>query len=537
MLPKPRSLSSRIVSLSVIGAVLGSCALAACSTSSSPGTSASGGTIPQFTVGFDPAVSTLNFAKSNIGYQLGGLALEPLLIAEKSGKLKPWLAQSWKQTNPTTYVYNIRHGVKFSDGTTLTAADVAFSLNYYRHPGSLDAYNFPTTLKSITATGPETLTVTLTKPDAAWAVVPAGDNMGIFEKKFFEAHKSSFGQPGTGVMGTGPWEFTSYNGTSSAELKANPHYWGGKVNIKKVSVQFFSSETSEALAFRQGAIDLAFPIDNKAFASTGGIKLTTVPSYAVQGCFFMNVLQKPFNNLHVRRAIAYALNRTALISAWGGYATPVYQFLTAGLLENIGTPAQVAAALKSVPTYPYNLAKAKAEMAQSPYPHGVNATISVEGSGSYPNVSQAIAAELAKIGIHLKLQVMTIDQQTANETSANRQGILTNFTYSGAVSRDPGEAFDFQMGSSNISAGNWNTMNWAPPSMDKLIAEGFATTDNAKRLKIYQQIDIAYAQAAPFIPLFNQDATVALGSAYTWPSFNGYWYDLGPWLLGVSKKS
>ena len=360
--------------------------------------------------------------------------------------------------------------------------------------------------------------------------------MGIFEKKFFEAHKSSFGQPGTGVVGTGPWEFTSYNGTSSAELKANPHYWGGKVKIKKVSVQFFSSETSEALAFRQGAIDLAFPIDNKAFASTAGIKLTTVPSYAVQGCFFMNVLQKPWNNIHVRRAVAYALNRTALISAWGGYATPVYQFLTAGLLENIGTPAQVNAALKSVPTYPFNLSKAKAEMAQSPYPHGVNATISVEGSGSYPNVSQAIAAELAKIGIHLKLQVMTIDQQTANETSANRLGILTNFTYSGAVSRDPGEAFDFQMGSSNISAGNWNTMNWAPPSMDKLIAEGFATTNNAKRLKIYQQIDIAYAQAAPFIPLFNQDATVALGSAYTWPSFNGYWYDLGPWLLGVSKK-
>ena len=76
------------------------------------------------------------------------------MIAEKSGKLEPWLAQSWKQVNPTTYVYNIRHGVKFSDGNELTAADVAFSLNYYREPGSLDAYNFPTTLKSITATGP-----------------------------------------------------------------------------------------------------------------------------------------------------------------------------------------------------------------------------------------------------------------------------------------------------------------------------------------------------------------------------------------------
>jgi len=520
---------------------LGSCALAACSTSSSgdsaSGGSASGSTISQFTVGLDPAVTTLNYDKSNAGYLLGGLVLEPLLIASKSGKLVPWLASSWKQVNPTTYVYNIRRGVKFSDGDALTATDVAFSLNYYRQPGSLDAFNFPTTLKSITATGPYTVTVRLSQPDASWAVVPAGDPLGIFEKKFYDEHKSTFGQPGTGVMGTGPWAFTSYNGTTSATLKANPYYWGGKVKIKTVSVQFFSSETSEALAFRDGEIDLAFPTNNRAFASTAGVSLTTVPSYAIQGGFYMNVLQKPWNNLRVRLAVAYALDHSALIQAWGGYATPIYQFLTAGLLENIGSPAEVASALKSVPTYQYNLARAKAEMAASPYPHGVDATISVEGAGSYPNVSQAVAAELAQIGIHLKLDVMTADQQIANMTSGNRQGILGTFTYGVAVSRDPGEAFAYSMGSSNISAGNWNSMNWAPTSVDNLINEGFATTNDTARLRIYGQIDTAYAQAEPFVPLFNEDATVALASGYTWPSFNGFYQDLGPWLLGVSKKN
>ncbi|GEM_PF-3376581 len=535
MKPSSGKRVSKFAPLPAVGALLiAAGALAACS-SGSPGGSATGKTIPQFTVGMDPAVSTLNYDKSNIGYQLGGLVMEPLLIASKSGKLVPWLAQSWKQTSPTTYVYNIRHGVKFSDGDTLTATDVAFSLNYYRRPGSLDAYNFPTTLKSITATGPYTVTVTLTKPDAAWAVVPAGDPMGIFEKKWYEEHQATFGQPGTGVMGTGPWVIRSYNGTTSAELTANPHYWRGPVNIKKVSVQFFSSETSEALAFRDGEIQLAFPIDNKAFASTAGIKLTAVPSYAVQGQFAMNVLQPPFNNVHVRLAVAYALNRADLINAWGGYADPVYQFLTAGLLENIASPAQVESVLKTVPVYTYNLAKAKAEMAQSPYKHGVSATISVENAGSYPNVSQAIQAELAKIGIHLKLDVMTIDAQTANMTSANRKGILTAFTYSGSVSRDPGEAFDFQMGQANISAGNWNTDNWAPPAVNNLINEGFLTTDNAKRLQIYGEIDKAYAEAVPLVPIFNEEATVALASGYTWPDFNGYYYDLGPWLLGVSR--
>jgi ABC-type transport system substrate-binding protein len=151
-------------------------------------------------------------------------------------------------------------------------------------------------------------------------------------------------------------------------------------------------------------------------------------------------------------------------------------------------------------------------------------------------VSQAIQAELGAIGIHLKLNVMTVDAQNANLTGANRPGILALFTYSGSVSRDPGEAFDFQMGKSNISAGNWNVDNWAPTPVNNLINQGFATTNNAARLRIYGQIDTAYAQGAPFIPLFNEDATVALNSAYSWQQFNGYYYDLGPWLLGVNKK-
>ena len=321
----------------------------------------------------------------------------------------PWLAQSWKQTNPTTYVYNIRHGVKFSDGTPLTAADVAFSLNYYRHPGSLDAYNFPTTLKSITATGPETLTVTLTKPDAAWAVVPAGDNSGDLREEVSRptSRPSAARHRRRRYRAVGVPELQRH---VKRRTEGEPALLGRKGQHQEGLGAVLLQRDQRSPAFRQGAIDLAFPIDNKAFASTGGVKLTTVPSYAVQGCFFMNVLQKPCNNIHVRRAVAYALNRTALISAWGGYATPVYQFLTAGLLENIdpsagGRRAQVG---PDLPVQPGQGQGRDGAVTVSARRERDNQR---RESGSYPNVSQAIAAELAKIGIHLKLQVMTIDQQ------------------------------------------------------------------------------------------------------------------------------
>lgn len=534
---KSKRARSAIVSLPAVGALLlGGLALNVGTAGAAQRASSRAPAIPSFTVGLNPPETTLNYDSSNIGYFLGGLVMEPLLIATKTGKLKPWLAQSWAEANPTTYVYHIRHGVKFSNGQALTATDVAFSLNFYRKKGSLNAYNFPPTVKSITATNRYTVTVSLKQADSAWAVVPAGDQLGIFEKSFYEAHKSTFGQPGTGVMGTGPWEITSYNGTSSAQLKANPHYWNGTVPIKQLSVKFFSNTTSEALAFRDGEIDLAFPSDNKGFAATAGSKLIDVSSYAVQGGFWMNVLQKPWTNVDVRRAVAYALTRKALISAWGGYAKPAYTFIGSGFLQTLGSKAQIRQALSSVPVYRYNLAKAKAEMAQSPYPNGVKATISVENSGSYPNVSQAIAAELAKIGIHVTLDVMTADAQTANLTGSTRAGILACFTYDGAVSRDPGEAFDFSMGTANATAGNWNTTNWAPSAVNKLIGEGFSTTNHAKRLQIYSQLDAQYAEAVPMVPLFNEDATLALASQYTWSSYNGFFYDLGPWLLGVKAK-
>jgi peptide/nickel transport system substrate-binding protein len=62
--------------------------------------------------------------------------------------------------------------------------------------------------------------------------------------KFFEAHKSTFGNPGTLIMGTGPWELDSFDPTSGAELAANPSWWGGKVPIQHISVKIFSNETS-----------------------------------------------------------------------------------------------------------------------------------------------------------------------------------------------------------------------------------------------------------------------------------------------------
>jgi peptide/nickel transport system substrate-binding protein len=521
-----------VVGLIMAAALLATASCGGGAGDGSPGNK--GGSIKVLRVGSTPA-STLNYNKSNLGYRgLGNLVLEPLLVLDRRGTPQPWLAKSWQRTTPTTYVYHLRQGVKFSDGKELTAEDVAFALNFYRQPGSANASNFPTTLKSISATGKYTVQVTLSEPNVAWAVVPARAQLGIFQKSFYEKNKASFGQPGTGVVGTGPWKLDQFDPTSGAKLTAHSSYWGGSVPIQSITWTFFSSETSAATAFRAKQLDVFFPSENRAFASTAGTDLIAAPNVGDYGQFVMNVLTPPWNDVHVRRAVAYALDKQALIQAWGGYAEPTDYFIPSELLTNLGSKAQVDQALAGVPKYPHDLAKAKAEMAQSAYPNGVDVTIGLPNLGSaFRNVPQAIVPQLAKIGIRAKFKEASQEAFIGIVLGSDRKAIPALFTTVGAVSPDPGGAFGFAIGSANASAGNWNVSNWSTGKVDKLISDGFATSDPAKRLGIYAEMNKEFATNVPFVPLFRPQATLALSSQYAWPSFDGFWRYGKPWALHV----
>lgn len=522
------SLVKLAVALLVAGACVGVASAAA-------GRSAE--SISNFRVG-STTISTLDYDKSNSGYYygMGQLVLEPLVVLSKAGKIQPWLASSWNQSSPTTFVYHLRRGVKFSDGAPLTARDVVFSLNYYRKQGSANSYNFPSTLKAITAVGSSTVKIAFTAPNAAWAVIPTGAQLGIFEEKFYEQHKGTFGQPGTGVVGTGPWQISKFDPTSGATLTTNPHYWHGAPAIKQISWTFYSSETSEALAFRSGEIDLAFPSDNKSFASTAGTKLVTAPGEQLEITLSMNTLVAPWSDLHVRRAVAYAINRRALIQAYGGYAQPAYTLIPPVLLRQLGSQSQVDAALKGVPTYPYSVAKAKAELKKSAFPNGAKVTLAALNQPAIVNMTQVLKSQLAAVGIQATIKVENVDPNTAEITGSDRKAVQSQIAPYGGVSPDPGGIYDYALGSKNASSGNWNASNWSNPVVDKLIAQGFAATKPSTRLRIYGQLLEELGQNEPYVPIAMVNGTVALASKYTWPTFDSFWANLGPWALGVHAR-
>jgi peptide/nickel transport system substrate-binding protein len=501
--------------------------------SAAPSSSGSAAAIPLLREGLGSSFPTLNIAKTIQASQIDVMGLETLLKFGPQGQLEPDLATSWEQTSPVTYVYHLRHGVKFWDGHPLTAADVAYSLNFERAADSQVAFAY-SSVKNITASGPSTVVVTLAEPDASWQYTPAEYTSEVFEMKFAEDHKSDFGNAGVLVMGTGPWEIDSFDPTRGAELSANPHWWGGKVPIQRISFTFFSSPTSEALAFRSGEIDLAPDVtDPQAFASTSGAKLVTTPSCA-DAMFSMNTTIAPWSDVHVRRAVAYALNRSDIIAANGGYATPIYTYFPPQLLSSLASQSQINSLLASIPLYQYNLAKAKQEMAESAYPHGVSATITQVSSGAQLNVGEVIAAELAKIGIKVQIKTLSVVAWQAMETGPDG-GRASSFMTNGCFNPDPNGYAD-NLGTQNLAAGEWNDADYAPPAVNKLLAASIATSNHAARFAVYSQLFQTLASDEPYVGLFVSDACIALSSKFTYSDFS-QWFVYGPYALNVKQAA
>jgi peptide/nickel transport system substrate-binding protein len=474
--------------------------------------------IPLLRVGTNFSMSTLNPTKPGYSSYVNDLSLETLMkLVGPDNQLVPNLAASVSQPNPVTYVYHLRHGVKFWDGDPLTAADAAFSLNYYRSAGSVTAYQFAG-VKSITPDGPYTVVVTLTQPNAAWQYVPAGVP-GVFEMKFYEEHKATFGNPGTLIMGTGPWEVDSFDPTTGAELSANPDWWGGKVPIQEISVKLFSQETSLALAMRAGEIDLdPYILDTKTFATTSGAKLLSALSCDL-GVFAMNTQAGPWSDIHVRRAVAYALNRANVIAAAGGYNSAIYTYIPPFMLREVASQAQVDELLKSLPLYGYSVAKAKTELAQSAYPHGFSTTLYEYNYGSSVNISEVIAAELQKIGIDAQVKVAP----TLTAWEAVVTGPLTNRPTEFSTGWCPGpdiSSYGFSLGSWNMKPGQWNVAEWDPPVVDSLLKAGLATTNPAKSFAAYSQLLRIMQTDLPYIGLYQESSSIALSSKFTVPGYN-----------------
>jgi peptide/nickel transport system substrate-binding protein len=332
----------------------------------------------------------------------------------------------------------------------------------------------------------------------------------------------------------------SFSGTTGLELSANPHWWGGKVSPQHISIKFMDpgAETTAAFAMRSGSLDLYTPSDTQGFAAAAGSGVQIIKTQAKWGVgvIYMNTRLAPWNDVHVRRAVAYAINRPDIIRAYNPDAVPTYTIIPPDQLRTLGTQAQIDAIYNSLPKYPHSIAKAKAELAKSAYPHGFTWTTDCVNSGKFPDACQVVSAELKPIGINLQVRVDDIGKWLSIILGLPKTYGLQLSEY-GWSNPDPAGFPSVMFGTTPAGQPNdENGPNYAPPGFPQLLRDAESAPTSAKRLALYGKLLKQLATDVPSIPEYLDSWDIALSKKFTWPSPNELTFSGGYWPLYIKAR-
>jgi peptide/nickel transport system substrate-binding protein len=332
----------------------------------------------------------------------GGLGImsqtaEFLSWSDNKLQLQPRLAESWKPSaDGSVWTFKIRQGVKFHDGTPMTAEDVAASINALSDPkngsNALSTFDGVLSKGSAKAVDASTVTFELDAPNGNFPYLLSSDNYNaiIVPKDFTGKWEKTF-------PGTGPWKLDRYTPNSGVSYVKNADYWD-KSRVPKLDrqqVKFYPKEQAQILALQSGDVDVLVH-----FSPTGGRALLNDPNItvielrsSVHREVHMRNDKKPFDDKRVRQAMALAVDRSALVDG-----------LFAGKAD-LGNDSPFAPVFpstdKSVPQRKQDLEKAKALMQEAGVSN-VSVTLNTWDGFELPDLAQLLQNDAAKVGIRLK---------------------------------------------------------------------------------------------------------------------------------------
>ncbi len=437
---------------------------------------------------------------------------EQLFYYDFDSNIQKGLVEKEEQPADNIYVYDIKQNVKFSDGTPLTAEDVVYSLDRQRDPdlpGEL-AWMFED-VESIEQTGDYQVTVTLKEPDATWPYAMATTASLVISKKYAEEHSEDFGTATGGFIGSGPYVLSSWEQGSEIVLTKNENYWDDtvKLDFNKVVFKFITDASVAKVALENGDVDIItqLAVDSaNELESSPNVNIQPVDMFAENFLSF-NTSKEPFNDVNVRKAIAYAINKQTLVDSvyYGKYAG-VANALPFG--ESIITTEkdEWTDYLANVEKYEYDLDKAKDYLSKSSVPDGFSATLCYStGSPQDESLALIIQQNLKDIGIEI-----TLEGRASSEIVTQRYGGSETRDYElmitgwGSDYPDPVGVILPMFVSDYTVAGGSNWVEYKSDDFDKYMALQGEELDPVKRAKDLQDALDVFADDIPSYPIVYQ---------------------------------
>ena len=425
--------------------------------------------------------------------RIGELVFDALLTRDEHLNVQPGLAERWEMPDPLTYVFHLHHGVTFHDGRPLTSRDVKWTFDSlldgkirstktatYRSVDRIDAPDDFTVifhLKEPNATLPWNLS------EGAIGIVPYGLLDEVTAKP----------------LGSGPFKFVSAEPDKEVILERNDKYWGSKARLARIRFIVVPDTTTRALELRKGSADVAI----NALTSDMVLALEKEPKLAIERApgtilsyMAFNLRDPLLNDVRVRRAIAYAVDRQPLIEyIWRGFAQPAASVL----------PPQSWAYNPNLPPYSHDSEKARQILDAAGYRpvNGIrfHLTMKTSTEESTRLLAAVLQQQLREVGIALDIRTYEFATFLADVTSGAFQ--FYSLRWIGG-NEDP-DIFDTVFHSTNIPPKGRNRSFYSNPRVDVLIDRARRESDQNVRKRLYTELQELLAQDMPYVNLWYFD--------------------------------
>jgi peptide/nickel transport system substrate-binding protein len=407
------------------------------------------------------------------------------------------LATRWENPNPTTWRFHLRRGVKFHNGDPLTAEDVKFTIDTQlaNKGGTINAYLGPT--ETARVLDPYTVEITTRSPFPA--LLFNLTRVHILPRAYDKMGADAFAAR---PIGSGPYRFVEWQRGQRIVLDVNPDYWGGQPTPKRLVFRPIVDPSTRAAELRAGGVDIITspPIPQVKELNTGETMILAVPGARIIA-YPINTRQKPLNDVRVRRALNYAVDRETIVkSLLQGFGKATGQPFSSGWL---GYDPEIK-------PYPYDPAQARRLLAEAGQGHGFEVTWNIS-TGAFladKEIAEAAAAMLGQVGVRARL--------VPTERAKIQRDLQSSTAFDG------------------ITAGQWGTVaesdimvRWffktpkiftpeVEARLNQLTEAAASELDRDKRARLYQELARYAHDEALWLFIHHQDELIAKRRDIPW---------------------
>jgi peptide/nickel transport system substrate-binding protein len=448
-------------------------------------------------------------------------------LLHKSAKLEyePSLATSWKPLSDTVWEFKLRKGVRFHDGSTMTAEDVKFSFDRVLEPGkekkASPQYGNIRAIKDVKIVDADTIHIVTDKPFPL--LLERLVFFPIVPKKHVEkVGAQAFGT--TAPVGTGPWKFVEWKRDQYIKLEAFDGHWRGKPPFKHLVIRAIPEVATQVAELKTGGVDLIRNVSADLVPDLKSHPATYVSSTPILRVHYVefDMRNAPMNNKLVRQAANWAVDKQAII-----------QKMMGGLGKQVPTVVQPPAFGydPTVTPYGYDPKKTTELLAKAGYPNGVDITLH-SAFVEFRPVFEAICQMLTEAGIRTTPKAW--DPGPAWNKFFQSEGKATHGYYGSWGNYSVFDADAVLHPLYHTEPGGWIGKHYTRvEGLDKLIDEGRSTVDQARRKRIYAQIQHLIKEEAPAIFLWTQYDTLGLSKKVAYEARGDEWL----WLFDAKPKS